>query len=209
MTKEHRGDKFRLLVYERRISRHRWSAFLLTILLLGLWYPVSINYIPWPPRATADWLLTGGIVALVYWLFTVVAPLMAYAQAREDYLRLQTPIYRLNISYQRIHNTRPIQISKMFPPFSLNQRELWLLEPFFSLTALGVDVRGWPVRPDVLRLFFNPLFLANDQPGFVILVRDWMTLSNQIHAYMDAQRAERIERPRTPGISAADILREE
>ncbi|NIS80582.1 MAG: hypothetical protein GTO14_10345, partial [Anaerolineales bacterium] len=61
----------------------------------------------------------------------------------------------------------------------------------------------------VLRLFFNPLFLANDQPGFVILVRDWMTLSNQIHAYMDAQRAERIERPRTPGISAADILREE
>lgn len=201
------GDKFQLLIYARRLGRYRWAAWMLAVLLLGLWYLVRNNTIAWPPRSFANLLLLGGLAALAYWLFTIVAPRMAYAQAREDQFRLQTPIFRLNISYQRIHNTRPIQVNRMFAPASLKRGDLWLLKPFLGTTALGIDLHSWPMKPGTLRLFLSSLFLARDQPGFVLLVKDWMALSNQLHARLDAFRNAHIERPRTPGISAADILR--
>jgi hypothetical protein len=74
---------------------------------------------------------------------------------------------------------------------------------------LVIDMHDWPLRPAVLRLFFNKFFLAVDQPSFVLLVEDWMTLSNKLSSLMGEWRTSRQERSRRPGISAADILREE
>lgn len=202
------GDKFRLLIYERRIARHRWSALLLAVLLLGLWYLVQSNTLPWPPRAYANWLLLGGLAALIYWLFTLLAPGQAYVQARENHFRLQTPFLRLNIPYTQIHNTRPIQVNKIFAAPARSRAALWLLKPFLGSTALGIDLHLWPRKPEALRLFLSPFILAPDQTGFILLVKDWMALSNQLHARMDTARSSQIDRPRTPGISAADILRE-
>lgn len=203
------GDRFRLLLYERRVKRFRQPALMMTLLFWVLWYLVKENYLEWPPPPNAPWLMMGGLVTLIFWLFTLIAPSRAYAQPRADHLRLQTPIYRLNVSYRRIHNTRPIDFAKTFPPSSVRRSDRWLLRPFFGATALGVDVTEWPLRPIVLRLFFNRYFLAPDQPSFVLLVQDWMTLSNQLSSMMDAWRGIDRERPRRPGIRAADILRED
>ena len=202
-------DRFRLLLYERRLKRYRQPTITLALLLLGLWYPVSINYLDWPPPAAAPWLMAGGLVSLAFWLFTLLGPRLAYAQPREDHLRLQTPIYRLKISYRRIHNTRPIDFAKMFPPSMVRRGERWLLRPFFGATALGIDVQGWPLRPTVLRIFFNRFFFAVDQPSFVLLVENWMALSNQLSSHMDAWEGTHRDRPRGPGFDATEILRDE
>ena len=207
MSTQDVGDRFRLLLYERRLSRYRQPAITLAVLLLGLWYPVSINYLDWPSPATAPWLMTGGLISLAFWLFTLLGPRLAYAQPREDHLRLQTPFYRLKISYRRIHNTRPIDFAKMFPPPMVRRRDRWLLRPFFGATALGIDVQGWPLSPTVLRIFFNRFFFAVDQPSFVLLVENWMALSNQLSSHMDAWEGTHRERPRGPGFDASDILR--
>jgi len=209
MSTQDVGDRFRLLLYQRWLSRYRQPTITLAVLLLGLWYPVSKNYLYWPPPTAAPWLMAGGLISLAFWLFTLLGSRLAYAQPREDHLRLQTPIYRLNVSYRRIHNTRPINLAKMFPPPTVRRANRWLLRPFFGATALGVDVQGWPLSPTVLRLFFNRFFFAADQPSFVLLVEDWMALSNQLSSRMDAWRGTRHERPRGPGIDAADILRED
>jgi len=209
MSTQDVGDRFRLLLYERRLSRYRQPTITLAVLLLGLWYPVSINYLYWPSPTDAPWLMAGSLVSLALWLFTLLGPRLAYAQPREDHLRLQTPIYRLKISYRRIHNTRPIDFAKMFPPPMVRRGDRWLLRPFFGATALGVDVQGWPLSPTVLRLFFNRFFFAVDQPSFVLLVENWMALSNQLSSHMDAWGGTRRERPRGPGIDASDILWDE
>jgi hypothetical protein len=203
------GERFQLLLYGRQVSRFRRTSIILAVLFFGLWYPVSINYLPWPTRPADKWLLAGGLVCLAYWLFTMISPRMAYVQARVDQLRIQTPIFGVSIPYQLIHNTRPIQLAKMYPPESLREREYWLLEPFFRSSALGVDLHDWPRDPDILKRFLNPFFLAPDQTGLVLIIDDWMALSNQLQSRFDTQRAERVERPRHPGISASDILRED
>ena len=209
MSTQDAGDRFRLLLYQRWLSRYRQPTITLAVLLLGLWYPVSKNYLYWPPPTAAPWLMAGGLVSLAFWLFTLLGSRLAYAQPCEDHLRLQTPIYRLNVSYRRIHNTRPINFAKMFPPPTVRRVNRWLLRPFFGATALGIDVQGWPLSPTVLRLFFNRFFFAVDQPSFVLLVEDWMALSNQLSSRIDAWRGTHRERPHGPGIDAADILRED
>jgi hypothetical protein len=209
MSDQSRGDRFRLLLYERRIKRFRQPAFTLALLFWVLWFLVKGNFLDWPPPPNAPWLMAGGLVALIFWLLTLIAPSMAYAQPMVDHLRLQTPIYRLKISYRRINNTRPIDFAKTFPPSVVKRSDRWLLRPFFGATALGVDVSDWPLNPNVLKLFFSRYFLAPDQPSFVILVQDWMVLSNQLSSMIDAWRGVSRERSRSPGIGVADILRDD
>ncbi len=189
MASQNFGDRFRLLIYDRALSPHRRPAFLLATLLLGLWYLASNRSVAWPQPPADGWLLAGGLVSLAYWLFALLGPRLAYVQPRQDHLRLQTPIYRLKVSYRRIHNTRPLDIVKVFPPGSLHGRERRLLEPFYGDTALGVDLRGWPLSPGLLRLFFSRFLLAPDQPGLLLVVDDWMALSNQLASRMDHWRA--------------------
>ena len=203
------NERFQLLLYGRRIGRYRRPTLFLAILLLGLWFPVSKNFLDWPPPSTAPGLLFSGLISLAFWAFTKLSPRLAYAQPRQDHLRVQTPFYRLQISYQRIHNIRSIDFGKLFPSSTLPRGERWLLRPFHGATALAIDMHGWPLNPKVLRLFFSRFFLAVDQPSFMLLVEDWMPLSNLISSRMGPWRASRQERPRRPGVSVADILRED
>jgi hypothetical protein len=203
------GDRYPLLLYKRMMDRYRPPSFLLAFLLLGLWYPASRAMLPWPRPPADAWLLSGGLVSLAFWVFARIGPRWAYVQPREDHLRVQTPIYRLKVSYRRIENTRPIDFARMFPPSTLRRKDRRLLEPFFSATAVGVDVYAWPIRPGILRLFLNPFFLATDRPGLVLLVEEWMGLSNQLSSKIDTWRGSQRKPRKGPGIGAADILRED
>lgn len=180
--------RFRLLLYQSIMARYRRPALLLTLLLGGLWLPASRGSLHWPSAEASAWLLAGAAVSGVFYLFTVLGPRLAYAQPMKDHLRLRTPIYRLNISYQRIRITRPADLKKTFPPESQGRSARRALEPHYGETALGVDLRSYPLSPLLLRWFFHPLFLAPDRPGFILIVDDWMRLSEQISDRMGLGR---------------------
>jgi hypothetical protein len=94
----------------------------------------------------------------------------------------------------------------MFPPKEVSGGTRNALKPFYSQTALGVDLRAWPINPRLLQIFFHPAMIAPDRPGFVLIVKDWMKLSNQITAAMEAQRKASQARDPNARIGAADIL---
>jgi len=203
------GDRFPLLLYPRVLQPVRRAAFALAVLLLGLWYPVSLQWVDWPVPPDDRWLLAGGLVSLGFALFTTFAPRAAYIQPMPDHLRLSTPIVRLAISYRRIESTRPVDITKAFPRAVLRSGERRLLAPFAGQTALAVDLYALPVRPGLVRLFFHRLMLSPDRTGFVFIVPDWIELSRQVSGRLDAWRTTQQSRPRQPGLGASDILRED
>lgn len=203
------GDRFPLLLYRQVIGGLRAPTFLLALLLLGLWAAVLSGRLDWPPETTEPWLLAGGLVSLAAWLMAWLGPRSAYVQARADHLRVQTPIYRMKVSYRRIHNTRPIDLVRVFPPSSTRRGWRRILWPFYGGTALGVDLRGYPLAPLTMRLFFHPLLFTPDQSGLLLIVRDWMGLSRQLSARLDLWRSAQQVRPRGTGIGAAAILEEE
>jgi hypothetical protein len=77
------------------------------------------------------------------------------------------------------------------------------------MTALAVDLNGLPMRPWLLRLFFHRLLLSPDRTGFVFIVSDWIDLSRQLSGRLDSWRVSQQSRPRSPGMGAADLLRQD
>ncbi len=201
------GYRHPLVLYKVVISRFRRPAFILSLLLLGLWLPVSRSRLSWPAPSAAPWLFAGGAVAALFWGFTLIGPQFTHAQARSNHLRIRTPIYRLNVSYRRVESTHPVKLAKEFAPGTVARGHRKLIEPFIDHTALGVDLHEYPLHPLVLRLFLHPLFLAPDRTGLVLIVDDWMKLSAEISDRMGVEQG-RDERD-TPHFSdAARILAE-
>lgn len=183
-----RHDRFPLLLYQSIMGRYRRPSLLLALLLGGLWLPASNGLFTWPSAEASGWLLSGAAVSLTFFFFTLLGPNLAYVEPRQNHLRLRTPVYRLNISYQRIRNTRPVDLKKTFPPSSLGAASRRALEPHYGRTALGVDLGSFPLSPFLLRWFFHPLFLAPDRPGFILIVDDWMRLSEILSDRMGGDR---------------------
>ncbi len=207
MPDQQPAKRYPLLLYQRAATRHRRPTLLLTILLLLLWVLVAFGFVSWPTNEQAPWLLAGGLVALLYYLLTVLAPRFAYVQPRENHLRLRTPVYRLQISYRRILSTRPINLTKAFPPSSLNRAALDLLAPFMNQPALGVDLGSYPMKPWLMRLFFHRFFFNPESTGFILIVDDWMKLSEQISDRLEGWRGQDEAQSRRAAYSdAARIL---
>ena len=206
MAKRKLKRKFRLLLYERSAARYRSKSLIIAVSMIGLWFiSYSTNYLPRLVPLNR-WLLAGGLVAALYWLYVSLGPRFAYARPREDHLWLQTPLYRLKISYRRIRNTRPVQIGKLYPSGSLRGKDRRLLQPFHGATAVGVDLYAWPIHPLLLRAFFGRYILAPDQLGLLLLVEDWMTFSNQLSSAVGAWQDTHRNSRHQPGIGAMDIL---
>lgn len=182
--------KHPLLLYRRAVTRYRRAALFLAVCLLGLWYPVSISYLIWPKPPADSLLLVGGLVSLFYWLWTLVAARMAYVHLRSNHILMQTPLFRLKISYRRIRNAQPVDLARTFPPSRLRRSDRALLAPFYGRTAVGLELRGWPMNPRTLRFFLSKFFFAPDKTTLILIVPDWMALSHQVSSVVDAWRGE-------------------
>ena len=204
--KRRHGDRFRLILYRRMIGRHRWTVFLIAITFFGSWYLINSQQLHWVPPVSPDLLLIAGAITLCYWIFTLLGPLLAYTQARETHLRLQTPFYRLTIPYRHIRSVRPVEIRKAFSPSSLNGLQRRFLGPFFNRTAVAVDLQDLPRPSPMLRLYFHKFLFAPDSPGFVLLVDNWIALSHQLSNRIDAWRMQHSRSPRSGASDAAQIL---
>ncbi|MBN2554903.1 MAG: hypothetical protein JXA97_03100 [Anaerolineales bacterium] len=202
------GERYPLLLYQHLVTCYRLPALLLAVFLLGVAALLNENIVTMPQEDAFGWLLAGGTVSLAVWILTRIAPALAYAQPREDHLRIQTPIYRLKISYRRIHGTRPVEVGKVFFQGKLRQRETRALRSFFGDTALMVDLIGWPLPPLAMRFFLHRYMLSPDQPGLVLITKDWMALSKQLSSLIDLYQIKRRPKARGAGTGASDLLQD-
>jgi hypothetical protein len=206
-SKRPRANRFRLLLYDRVMSRVRTPSLILALLSLGTWYGIKSQWLNWPSIDKADLLLSSGLFFSGFWIFAWLSPILAYVQVLENHLLLQTPIYRLNLPYENIHNTRPVEVQKIFPPSRCSSGQRDFLKPFYGRTALAVDLHGLPPPSFLLRLFFHRFTFSPDALGIVLFVEDWLGLSHQLSTRVDAWRMARSTHPTRGASDAADILK--
>jgi hypothetical protein len=206
--KRRRKNRFRLLLYNRFLGRYRILSFLIFIVLLVSWFAISTKLFVLPFNNISGLFLSGAILFFGFWFFTILGPLLAFAQAHDDHLLLQTPLYRLRIPYQQILNTRPVEVRKIFVPSSLSVGQHILLKPHFQQTALAVDLHSLPPPNFALRLFFHRFTFSPESTGIILLVDDWMGLSNQLSVKVDTWRMAHSDHPTQGASDAANILRD-
>jgi len=171
------GRRYPLVMYTRMINI--WWPLVLTLgfALLGLaWAMYRWGFEEW------RWLTLASIggVALLAALSLFVIRKFAYVQLYTDHIRLVTPFLRIKISYKRIRRSSSASMGALFPPRSISKWRQEILEPFVKMTALVVELNGYPISQTVLKFFLSPFFFKDKTPHFVILVQDWMRFSTDL-----------------------------
>jgi len=173
------GRRYPLVVYTHMLNRWWTAVFTLGLALLGLsWALRSWGFEDW------RWLVFASIGGLSVFLGILLLLLRksAYIQPFSDHFRLATPFLRLNISYKRIRRTISANMGALFPPESVSSWRREIIQPLAKMTVLVVELTGSPMSQSSLRLFLSPLFFKDKTPHFVILVDDWMKLSNELES---------------------------
>jgi hypothetical protein len=173
------GHRYPLVVYTHMINRWWPAVFTLGLALLALsWALYSWGFEDW------RWLSFTSIGGLCIFLGVLLLLMRksAYVQPFSDHLRLVTPFLRLNISYKRFRRTTTANMGALFPPQSVSSWRREIIQPLAKMTALVIELNGYPKSQSTLRLFLSPLFFKDKTPHFVILVDDWMKFSNELES---------------------------
>ncbi len=183
-----RGKRFPLLIYAPLGQRWSRLGLVLALISLAFWIVWPFIFAPTPWRHLAFFpVLAGGIL----FAYGYAARKMAFVQCSAGAIRIQTPIYPLVMSYRRIEGTRPVQTSKLFDIGTEKQaRRIWPSR-FWGMTAIVVQVKQYPVSEQWLRLWFDRYLFNPEDSGLVLLVEDWLELSQQLDSHRAACRTRK------------------
>jgi len=187
-----RGKRFPLLVYVPLGRRLGSLGVLLALVSLVLWWlaPRTLH----PPFNGPPWrhvILFPVLVGAFLFVYGLAARRLAYVRCFPTHFRIQTPFYPLVVSYRRVEGTRPVQVARVFnPDRDKAARRSWP-ERYWTMTAVAVDLRSFPVSERWLRLWFDRHLFTPERKGFLFLVEDWMELSRELDGFLAAYRARR------------------
>ena len=192
--------RYPLVIYTHMLDRWWPATFTLALALFGVAWGVSFT----PEGQAKPYLVTAtvglGGLALAFTLFLIIIRKAAYVRPFPTYLRLVTPFLRINISYRRFRGTTTSEMRALFPPTSLSGWRREIIAPLSSMTAIVINLNGYPVSPIVLRWFLSPFFFKDKTPHIVILVKDWLRFSAELDSMRFRQKQEAKERPRDNSI---------
>ncbi len=186
-----KGARHPLLLYRRTMDRIGEATLILGVFLgvAGGWPLLKETYIL--GINSNVWLLGIAGLSFAIAVFAYLTRLAAYVQATANTLNIITPFIRLQVSYRRIHSFHPALMQQIFPPESLSWAGRSYLSAFDGKTALLVELRSYPIKPAILRLFWSAQMFSPQTTGLVLLVSDWMKLSTELDSlygsWMQAQ----------------------
>jgi len=174
------GRRYPLVIYTHMLNRWWPATLMLSLALLGVAWGVSFT----PEGKAQPYLVdvTMGLAGIVFifTLFLFIIRKAAYVRPFPTHLRLVTPFLRVNISYKRFRGTMTSEMRALFPPSSLSGWRRDIIAPLSSMTAIVINLNGYPIPATFLRWFLSPFFFKDKTPHIVILVKDWLRFSAEL-----------------------------
>ena len=194
------GHRYPLVIYTRMLDRWWPATFTLSLALLATAWGASRTpqgqAFPFAIIATAG---LGGL-AFILTFFLFVIRKAAYVEPFPTYLRLVTPFLRINISYRRFRGSTTSEMRTLFPPKGMSSWRREIIAPLSAMTAIVINLSGYPVAPSLLRLFLSPFFFKDKTPHLVILVKDWLRFSTELESMRLGRGLAAKARPRDNSI---------
>ena len=187
--KRKHGRKHRLLFYKHSMDRIWRSLLLLDFILWISWW--FAPYIPafQPPK---DWPLEfGGFAILLMLLIVFYMRNNSFVQARDDYLLIKVPLYRLKIPYSFCETVRTAEMRRVLSGAKLTPGDRRFLKPYRGdTTVLMLILRVYPKSMGILRIFFPRYMFLTDQQGFLLLIKHWIDFSTEFDSRINMARGE-------------------
>lgn len=194
------GRRHHLVIYSHMLNRWWPATLTLSLALLAVAWGLSRL----PAGQVGPYLINvtlglGGLV-FVFTFFLFIIRRAAYVQAFSTYLRVVTPFLRINISYRRFRGTTTSEMRALFPPTKLSSWRRDIIGPLSSMTAIVINLNGYPVSPVLLRWFLSPFFFKDKTPHIIILVKDWLRFSAELDSMRLGQKQAAKAHPRDNSI---------
>ena len=193
MAESSRGKKFPLLIYRRWAKMLRLPSLLIVIASAAAWWYAPQNALV---KDTGWLFLVIAAVMGVVFVYSLLAGRSSYVQCLPDYVRVRTPFLSVAISYQRILQARPIKFRSQLNLSKIKSPRRRMVQPFLGYTALLLELRGFPVSERRLRTWLPWFMFTTEVTGLVLVIEDWMALSQQITSFSDRAIARRQARQR-------------
>ena len=183
------GTRHRLVLYTYILNRWWRATLTIGLLLLALVGALAwLSAQPQDPFPQVDkrilWLMGGlGAFSVFLAIFLAAVRKSAYAQPFNNHLRLATPFLRMNISYRRFIQASSAEMGRMFPLENLKGRKRAFLRPLTKLTAIVLELKGWPLPRWALELFLSPYFFPDRSSRLALLVPDWIRFSTELESF--------------------------
>jgi len=175
MMRRRRGVRKRhpLMLYRRLAAYYRQPLILLLLVSGGLlaWDPAELQEL----RLA---LLLTLLLSLTLLSLTFVMSRLAYVQCGDNGLRVQLPLYRLDVGYDSIVQTRSVSMAALFPPSKQPFSSRGFLNPLWQSTAVVVELEWLPQSRQQLRLWMDSRMIL--KKALVFLVEDHRALRRQI-----------------------------
>lgn len=201
------GKKTRhpLLVYYNLGRRYRPPAILFVLLGAIMLLPSVLDDLQnnlVPPEALGVTGVALILVGLALWLFSILLKRRAYVECTPEILVVRTPFYRVLVSYRRVKQAQPVQVSQIFPRESLKGTGKALVKPLLGMTAVELQVKSWPTPKRRLRRFISPYLFSTRSEAWMFIVPNYSLLIRQL----DQALNEKIDATRRPASDYRDPI---
>ena len=196
MTKSSQGEKFPLLIYRRWAKMLRTPSLLIVVASGVAWWYAPQNELVGNNRWR--FLVVAAVMGVIF-VYSLLVSRSSYVQCLPNYVRVRTPFLSVAIAYQRILQVRPITFRSQLDLSKMKSPRRRMVQPFLGYTALLLDLRGFPVSERRLRIWLPWFMFATEVTGLVLVIEDWMALSQQITSFSDRAitRRQAHQRPQT------------
>lgn len=194
------GRRYPLVIYTHMLNRWWPATFTLSLALFAVAWGVSRTPDGQIQPFLVDTIAGLGGLAFVFTLFLFIIRKSAYVQPFDTYLRLVTPFLRINISYRRFRGSTTTELRSLFPPKSMSNWQREIIAPLSGMTAIVINLNGYPVPPVMLRLFLSSFFFKDKTPHLVLLVKDWLRFSTELESMRSGRGQEAKARSRDNSI---------
>jgi len=181
-----------LLVYRMLGRRYRPPGVLLILMGLLLFLPSFIVELENEAVEPAALARLGGVLVLVglaFMLFAALAIRRAYVVCTPDLLVIRTPFYRTVVSYRRVGQILSVPAWQLFPREDLKGMSRPLVTPLLGMTAVEVQMRGWPVPKRWLQVMLSRTMFSPRADAWVFVVPNYSVLMREIEHHRQLKLA--------------------
>ena len=182
------GNKHRIIFIRHSLNRVWRTLFVADVILWGAWWMApytKINYFS-PPNDV--YLFLGALLLFVLVVMALLLRNSGFVQARNKYVLLAIPFFRIRIPYENIENVRMVRYQDLWEKKGLSWANRRFMRAYRHQTVATINLNQYPVSEFLLKLFLpNYLFLPEGR-GFLIYTKYYLEFNTEVDSRLNEAR---------------------
>jgi hypothetical protein len=182
------GKKHRIIFITHSMNRVWRNLLFADVVLWIVWWMAPYSPSPYFIPPNDKYLAYAGFIFLGFMILALLMRGRGYIQARDRYVLLRVPFFRLRIPYHDIENVRMASFREIYQDVDLNWASRRFLKPYFKNTVATLLLKRFPIASGLLRVFIPSYLFLPKGTGLLLLIQDYIGFNTEVDSRLNAYR---------------------